>query len=153
MQGDIRKAQEFATAQLSYRARQIRVAARATLHGARRYSIFVRFMKGALPVTALGLAILVLVYVVQPPPARMQMSFQRISSLADDLSMQNPRLSGADDNGQPFVISAAHAMPETKGSDRVRLDQIVADFTLKDGTGVHMTAGTGVIDTKTRLLD
>ncbi len=37
MQGEIKKAQEFASAQLSYRARQFRVVARATLRGARRY--------------------------------------------------------------------------------------------------------------------
>ena len=152
MTGEIRKAQEFASAQISYRARQFRVAARETLHGAQRYSKFVRFMKGALPIAALGLAILVLVYVLQPPPVRMQMSFQRLSNVADDLSMQNPRLTGADNEGQPFVISAQRAMPETKGSDRIRLDGIVADFSLRDGKNIHVTAGAGVIDTKSRML-
>jgi lipopolysaccharide export system protein LptC len=152
MQGEIRKAQEFASAQLSYRARQFRVAARATLRGARRYSIFVRFMKGALPLAAISLAVVVLVYVLQPPPARVQMAFQQLASLSDDLSMQNPRLSGTDNDGQPFVISAGRAMPETKGSDRVKLQDIVADFSLRDGTAIHVTAGTGVVDTRTRLL-
>lgn len=152
MQGEIKKAQEFASAQLSYRARQFRVVARATLRGARRYSIFVRFMKGALPLAALGLAIVVLVYVLQPPPARMQMAFQQLSSLVDDLSMQNPRLSGTDNDGQPFVISASRAMPESNGSERVKLQEVIADFSLRDGTAIHVTAGTGLIDTKTRLL-
>ena len=152
MQGEIKRAQEFASAQLTYRARQFRVVARATLRGARRYSMFVRFMKGALPLAALGLAIVVLVYVLQPPPARMQMAFQQLASLADDLSMQNPRLSGTDNDGQPFVISAGHAMPENKGSERIKLQDIVADFSLRDGTAIHVTAGTGLIDTKTSLL-
>jgi lipopolysaccharide export system protein LptC len=152
MHGEIKKAQEFASAQLSYRARQFRVVARATLRGARRYSMFVRFMKGALPLAALGLAIVVLVYVLQPPPARMQMAFQQLSSLVDDLSMQNPRLSGTDNDGQPFVISASRALPERKGSERVKLQDVVADFSLRDGTAIHVTAGTGLMDTKSRLL-
>ena len=152
MTGEIRKAQEFASAQLSYRARQFGVVARATLRGARRYSVFVRIMKGALPLTALGLGILVLVYVLQPPPARIRMSFQRISDLADDLSMEKPRLSGTDSEGQPFVISASRARPDNRSPDRIRMENIVADFSLRDGTGVHVTAGTGLIDTKSRVL-
>jgi lipopolysaccharide export system protein LptC len=152
MQGEIKKAQEFASAQLSYRARQFRVAARATLRGARRYSVFVRVMKGALPLTALGLGILVLVYVLQPPPARLQMSFQQISNLANDLSMDRPRLSGTDNDGQPFVISASRATPVSGSIDRIRLMDIVADFSVRDGTSIHVTAGSGVVDTTTRVL-
>src|SRR5437016_6635835 len=152
MQGEIKRAQEFASAQLTYRARQFRVVARATLRGARRYSMFVRFMKGALPLAAVGLAIVVLAYVLQPPPARMQMAFQQLSSLADDLSMQNPRLSGTDNDGQAFVISPARARPVNKRSERVRLENVVADFSLKGGTAIHVTAGTGLVDTKTRVL-
>lgn len=152
MQGEVKKAQEFASAQLSYRARQIRVVARATLRGARRYSVFVRIMKGALPLTALGLAILVFVYVLQPPPARLQMSFQRVSNLANDLSMDKPRLSGADNDGQPFVISASRATPVSGSSDHIRLIEIVADFSLRNGTGIHVTAGSGVVDITKRVL-
>lgn len=152
MQGEIKKAQEFATAQLTYRARQFRYVARATLRGARRYSVFVRIMKGALPLTALGLASLVLVYVLQPPPARIQMAFQRLANLAGDLTMDNPRLSGTDNDGQPFVISARRAVPDSSGVDHVRMQGVVADFSLKDGSGIHLTAADGVIDTKTRVL-
>lgn len=153
MARDIRKAQEFASAQFSYRAQQFRSAARATLRGAQRYSVFVRIMKGALPLTALGLGILVLVYLLQPPPSRMQMAFQRLSKLADDLAMDNPRLSGSDENGQPFVISARRATPGGSGADRVDLQDIVADFSLKDGTGIHLTAAGGLVDAKSRVLN
>ncbi len=152
MQGEIRKAQGFASAQLTYRARQFRVAARATLSGARRYSVFVRIMKGALPLSAIGLAILVLAYVVQPNPGRIQISFPRVSKLANDLSMDRPRLSGTDNGGQPFVVSAKRATPETGAPDRIRLEDIVADFSLNDGTAIHLTAGNGVMNTNTRLL-
>ena len=47
---------------LSYRAREWRISPRATLMSARRYSIFVKFMKGALPLAALGLGVSVLVH-------------------------------------------------------------------------------------------
>jgi len=152
MQGEIKKAQEFATAQFTYRARQFRHVARATLRGARRYSIFVRVMKGALPLSALGLAILVLIYVLQPPPARLQMAFQRLSNLAGDLTMDNPRLSGTDNEGQPFVISARRAVPDGAGVTHIRMEDIVADFSMKDGSGMHPAAATGLIDADTRVL-
>jgi lipopolysaccharide export system protein LptC len=109
-------------------------------------------MKGALPLSALGLAILVLIYVLQPPPARMQMAFQRLTNLAGDLTMDNPRLSGTDNDGQPFVISARKAVPEGTGVTHIRMQDIVADFSTKDGTGIHLTAATGLIDTDTRVL-
>ena len=154
MQGEIKKAQEFASAQLSYRARQFRVVARATLRGARRYSVFVRIHeRRAAARRHLGLAIIVLVYVLQPPPSRLQMSFQRSRSLANDLSMDKPRLSGTDNDGQPFVISASRATPErTDSGSRPAAGHRCRFFSLRDGTAIHVTAGSGVVDTKTRLL-
>jgi lipopolysaccharide export system protein LptC len=152
MPGEIRKAQEFASAQFSFRARQFGVVARATLRGAHRYSLFVRIMKGALPLSAIGLVILVLAYILQPTPARIQMSFQRVSKLANDLAMDNPRLSGTDNDGQPFVVYARSATPQAGAPDHISLQAIVADFSLKDGTAIHLTAGNGIMNTTTHLL-
>jgi lipopolysaccharide export system protein LptC len=138
---------------LSYRAREWRISPRATLMSARRYSMFVKFMKGALPLAALALSGVVLVYALQPRDAgRMAMTFERLGRVEGDLAMIKPRLSGIDNDGLPFVLTAARAIQEARGSDRVRLEDVSADISLKDGTSLHVTAAKGVVDTKTHVL-
>ena len=137
----------------SYRAREWRISPRASLMSARRYSIFVKFMKGALPLAALALGGVVLVYVLQPRDAgRMAMTFERLGRVEGDLAMIKPRLTGIDNDGLPFVLTAARAIQEARGSDRVRLEDVTADISLKDGTSIHVTAVKGVVDTKTHVL-
>src|SRR5258708_13730744 len=76
----------------SYRAREWRISPRATLLSARRYSVFVKFMKGALPMAALALSVVVLGYVLQPPEtARMPLTFARTARLEVDLALVNRR--------------------------------------------------------------
>ena len=138
---------------LSYRAREWRISPRATLMSARRYSIFVKFMKGALPLAALALGGVVLAYALQPRDAgRMALTFERLGRVEGDLAMIKPRLSGIDNDGLPFVVTAARAIQEARGSDRVRLEEVTAEISLKDGTSLHVTAAKGVVDTKTHVL-
>jgi lipopolysaccharide export system protein LptC len=66
--------------------------------------------------------------------------------------MVKPRLSGVDNDGLPFVITASRAIQEARGSDRVQLEDVAADMSLKDGTALHVTALKGVVDTKTHVL-
>ena len=137
-----------------YRAREWRISPRATLLSARRYSVFVKVMKGALPMAALALGVVVLVYVLQPrDTGRMALTFERLGRVEGDLAMVKPRLSGTDDDGLPYLVTAASAVQEERGSDRVRLEMVVADISLKDGTSLHVTATKGVADTKRHLLD
>lgn len=148
-----KKPQSDADRRLSYRAREWRISVRATFLSARRYSLFVKFMKGALPLAALGLGILVLIYVLQPRESgRLALTFERLGRVEGDLGMVKPQLSGTSDDGLPFVVTAATATQEGRGSDRVRLENIVADFSLKDGTTLHVVAANGVVDTKTHVL-
>ena len=138
----------------SYRAREWRISPRATLLSARRYSVFVKFMKGALPVAALGLGVVVLVYVLQPrETGRMALTFERLGRVEGDLAMLRPRLSGTDEDGLPYLVTAASAVQEERGSDRVRLETVVADISVKGGGALHVTATKGVVDTKLHLLD
>ena len=138
----------------SYRAREWRISPRATLISARRYSVFVKFMKGALPIAALALGVAVLAYALQPRDlGRMALTFERLGRVEGDLAMIKPRLTGVDNDGLPFVITASRATQESRGSDRVRLEDVGADISLKDGTALHVTAGQGVVDTKTHVLE
>lgn len=140
-------------ARLSYRALQFRISPRETLATIRRYSIFVAFMKGALPMAALGLGIAVLVYAMQPRDNnRMALTFERMGSIENDLAMVMPRLTGVDDDGFPFVVTAATAVQESRGSDLVRLEDVDAEITLKEGN-IHVEAARGIVDTRQHLLD
>ncbi len=138
---------------VSYRALQFRISPRETLATIRRYSIFVAFMKGALPMAALGLGIAVLVYALQPRDTnRMALTFERMGAIENDLAMVMPRLTGVDDDGFPFVVTAATAVQEARGSDMVRLEDVNAEITLKEGK-LHVEAANGLVDTRQHLLD
>jgi lipopolysaccharide export system protein LptC len=138
---------------VSYRSLQFRISPRETLATIRRYSLFVTVMKGALPVAALALGIAVLVYTIQPREAnRMALTFERMGKIENDLAMVMPRLTGVDDDGFPFVVTAATAMQEERGSDRVRLEDVTAEITLKEGK-LHVEAARGLVDTRQHLLD
>jgi lipopolysaccharide export system protein LptC len=140
-------------ARLSYRSLQFRISPRETLATIRRYSIFVSFMKGALPVAALGLGIAVFVYAMQPRDNnRMALTFERMGAVENDLAMVMPRLTGVDDDGNPFVVTAGTAVQESRGSDLVRLEDVDAEITLKEGN-IHVEAARGIVDTRQHLLD
>ena len=129
------------------------IATRANLLSARRYSVFVKVMKGALPLAAVGLGIAVIAYVLQPREnGRMAMTFERLSKVENDLAMIKPRLTGVDDQGLPFVVTALSASQVSRGSDSVELNDVTADISLKDGTSLHVTAGKGLVDTKSHVM-
>ena len=127
---------------------------RTAIKSAWRYSIFVGIMKGALPAAAFGLGVAVLAYVMQPRESnRVTLTFEQVGQVENDLAMVKPQLTGIGDNGSPFKVTAATAVQDGRGSDIVRLEQVVADIGLKDGTVLHVTAAQGVADTKRYQLN
>jgi lipopolysaccharide export system protein LptC len=137
-----------------YRALGFKINPREALHSAWRYSVFVTVMKGMLPVFALGLGVAVLSYVLQPrEQGRTVVTVEDIGKIENDLAMVKPNLSGADKDGLPFTVTAASAVPEARGSDRIRLETVDAKIALKSGGMMYVTAAQGVADTKKQLLD
>jgi lipopolysaccharide export system protein LptC len=127
---------------------------RETLYQARRYSTFVRFMKRILPLAALVLAIAILAYALRPRDGeQMAMTFERMGTIENDLAMINPRLTGTDNNGLPFVVTASSAVQLGPSVERVRLENVNADLVLKGGTELNVIAAQGVIDNETQTLD
>jgi lipopolysaccharide export system protein LptC len=137
----------------TFRALDWTIATRSSLLSARRYSVFVKFMKGALPLAALGLSLAVIAYVLQPREnGRMALTFEKLGKVENDLAMIKPRLTGVDDQGLPFVVTALSASQVSRGSDSVELNDVTADISLKDGTSLHVTAGKGIVDTKSHTM-
>jgi lipopolysaccharide export system protein LptC len=121
--------------------------ARGTALDALRYSQFVALMKRALPLAAAVVLAAVLVYSFIPrQPDRVTMTFQSRGVFENDLSMIKPRLTGADDDGNPFVITADIAIQDPKNIHQGRMKNIQADMTLNDGRWLNATATEGTFD-------
>jgi lipopolysaccharide export system protein LptC len=128
---------------------------RATARQAERYSRFVTIMKRALPLAAVALVAAVLVYALQPRQersGRVAMTFQRLGIVNDDLAMLKPRLTGVDDEGDPYVVTADEAIQDKNDSKRATLRNVQSDVTLKNGEWVSALAPRGLLDAKNRRL-
>ena len=137
-----------------YAPRVWRASTSESLAQAQRYGTFVKVMKRALPLAAVALALAVVVYALQPrEKGRVALTFERMGKIENDLAMIRPRLTGTDNEGLPFVVTAESATPENAAGDTVRLDQVKAEMLLKDGTSVHLTAAKGLVDSKAGRLD
>lgn len=128
-------------------------APRETLHKAERYSRFVRVMKRTLPIVAASLTAVVLVFALVPRDlSRMAMKFTHLGAIENDLSMTHPRLTGTDEQGQPFVVTADTAVQDGLGQ-HVQLKKVEADITLKDGTWLNIVSDAGLVDNGAHTLD
>lgn len=119
------------------------------------YSRFVRVMKLLLPVFALML-LLVIVLWPQIKPKDINSS-ARVTSLGlddtDGVNMINPRYVGIDTNNRPFSITADLARTLTDQNDIIELEMPKVDLELENNTGLILTANTGNYYQKEKRLD
>jgi lipopolysaccharide export system protein LptC len=121
--------------------------ARGTALDAFKYSQFVGLMKRALPIAAAAIVAAVLVYSFLPRPSdRITVTAERTGWLKNDLAMVKPKLTGADNDGNPFVVTAEVAVQEPKNLHRAHMKKIEADITMNDGHWINATADTGFFD-------
>ncbi|MDA0238852.1 MAG: LPS export ABC transporter periplasmic protein LptC [Proteobacteria bacterium] len=119
------------------------------------YSRFVSWMKLLLPVTALVLMVVVVVWPqVHGIEAGLPLGFGQLKLTdTDDPNMVNARFVGADEKNQPFSITADLAKNILQGSSAVDLEMPKADIAIKDGSSLVLTANTGVFDKDAKVLD
>src|SRR5689334_705708 len=81
---------------------------RGTILDAERYSRFVGVMKRALPIAAGIILMAVLAYSLVPRPADrgISVAYSQYGRIQNDLAMVKPRMTGTDEKGNPFVITA-----------------------------------------------
>src|SRR5215475_8432916 len=95
---------------------------RGTVLEAIQYSQFVSLMKRALPIAAGAILVVILIYALLPRATdRITLTAERTGNLKNDLTMVKPRLTGADDDGNPFVITAEAAVQDPKDLHRARM--------------------------------
>lgn len=134
------------------RAHDWSARARTTMIGALRYSRFVAIMKRALSLGAfLVIAAVLAFFFIQRMPR--QLSYERLGHVANDLSMLKPHLTGVDDKGHPYNITADAAVQDAKNPKRADLRTIEADLMMDKGAWLNANARHGVVDMSTGQLE
>lgn len=118
------------------------------LHGQpiQGYSRFVVWMKFLLPVLALLLIVLIVVWpYLKLNDTRFNIGFTalRVGNV-EDPAMINPRFLGADKDRQTFAITADIAKNLLNGEKSVELEMPKADISLDDGSWLVITAKNGI---------
>jgi lipopolysaccharide export system protein LptC len=127
---------------------------RTTALEALRYSRFVILMKRVLALGAFAIIAAVLAFFfVQRLPRGLQMSYERLGHIQNDLTMVKPRLTGADSKGNPFVITADTAVQDAHNAKKASLKHLEADLTLDKQNWLNARARTGMVDMTTGQLE
>jgi len=88
-----------------------------------------------------------------PNASKFSMTYEKLGSIENDLAMIKPRLTGADGNGNPFVITADAAIQDAKNPKRARLRKVEADLTTDKNGWINANAANGVVDMKAGSLE
>jgi len=127
---------------------------RTTTVEALRYSRFVMLMKRLLSLGAfLIIAAVLAFFFVQRMPRQLQMSYERLGRIENDLTMVKPRLTGADAKGNPFVITAESAVQDANNAKKASLKNLEADLTLDKSNWINARARNGMVDMATGQLE
>lgn len=104
-------------------------------------------MKRALPITAGALIAVVVIFSLLPRQSdKIQLAYERMGTIDNDLAMLKPRLTGSDANGNPFVITADAAIQDPHNVRRATLKKVVADITIDKNRWINASATKGVVD-------
>jgi len=127
---------------------------RTTAMEALRYSKFVALMKRLLALGAfLTIAAVLAFFFVQRLPRQLQMTYERLGRIENDLTMVKPRLAGADAKGNPFVITADSAIQDAHNPKKASLKNLEADLTVDKGNWLNARARSGMVDMDSGALE
>lgn len=122
---------------------------------ARSFRLHIKLLKVVLPIVALALVLVVVVWPqIRPNMDRLQMtSLPTAEPGSDSESAINARYQGEDQQGQPFSIVADTIKDVDSEGSRMQLAQPRAEITLKDGEVWTLAADSGLYDRAQKLLD
>ena len=110
-------------------------------------------MKRALTIGASVIIIAVLFFAFLPrTDNNITMIYQHFGHLSNDLSMMTPHLSGTDQKGHPYVVTADHAIQDAKHPHRVKLFNMEADITMDKDAWLNATSTTALFDMDTGAM-
>ena len=118
------------------------------------YSRFVRIMKVMLPVVALSLVAMVIIYSANGRDGEtIRVTATELKEITADRALVAPKLSGTDGRGQPFTVTAKGASVEPGKASRMTIDDVKADITMQDKSWLQVGAVEGVLDVEGKVLD
>ena len=124
---------------------QLRIGRSPVSLATARRSRFVGLMKWVLPIIALLLVALVVVWPeVSKRAPTLRLTIADVNVSGPTIAMVKARYVGTDRNDQPFVITAEQATPRADDRDAIELDQLQADITLSDGRWLALSARAGL---------
>jgi len=123
--------------------------ASSTLHGAERHSRFVFFMRLTLPILAVGIVAMVLIYsVAYKPNIQKVLDYPSVGLGTGAISMTNPRLTGLDIEDRYFVVTAKEANRLPEDPARVTLISLSANVSEFEKDVLSLTAARGLVDSE-----
>ena len=127
---------------------------RSTTSEALRYSHFVKVMKRLLSFSAFAIIAAVLAFFfMERQPHRLELAYEKLGIVKNDLAMMKPRLTGADSKGNPFVITADQAVQDAKNPRKATLKNMEADLSMEKGNWLNARARAGMVDMNTGQLE
>lgn len=118
------------------------------------YSRFVRIMKVMLPVVALSLVAMVILYSANGRDGEtIRITATELKEITADRALVAPRLIGTDGRGQPFTVTAKGASVEPGKASKMTIDDVKADITMQDKSWLQVGAVEGVLDVEGKTLD
>lgn len=111
----------------------------------RQYSVAVRLMKVLLPLGAIVLVGLIFMVGRDRSTIADAESAATAAALGAGMKLENPRFAGVTDGGEPFVVTAASALPDGVKPDRVDLDTPRGEIRLTGARTLIVTADEGTI--------
>ena len=126
---------------------------RDTVLNASRYSRFVTLMKRSLTISAGAIIAIVIIFALLPRQSdKVSFAYEKMGRIDNDLAMLKPRLTGSDQRGNPFVITADAAIQQGSNSRKVALKKVEADLTLDKDRWLNASATQGFFDMEKNWL-
>lgn len=122
---------------------------------ARRHSRLVRILRVAIPITVVGvLALMFLVTYFNPLRmlGKLPIDISDLVVSGTKVTMEKPRLSGFTQDQRAYELSADAAAQDLTKPDFVELRGIRAKMDMQDKNTMHMSAATGLYNSKTEML-
>jgi lipopolysaccharide export system protein LptC len=118
----------------------------------RWYSRLVRMMKIALPICAVLLIGLIFLSGRERGGIVDLTTTKDAAALAAGLELENPRFAGVTEGGEPYVLTAATALPDGAVPNRIDLNQPIGEITLADERRIKVTSPEGQMFRKDEKL-
>lgn len=122
---------------------------------ARRHSFLVRILRVAIPVLVVaGLTLTFLVIYLNPLRmlAKVPIDIGDLVVSGTKITMEKPRMSGFTSDARAYELSAEAAAQDLTKPDFVELKNLDANMEMQDKTTMHMSAATGLYNSKVETL-